>query len=398
MSPNQRKKINRQNASRSTGPRSDAGKLNSRLNALKHGLRAEAVALPFENRLEIEALMARWVEHYQPDGPAEETLVQLAARSALKIRRAAQVETAILAQQVRDSISRAHEQFADDLDRLKALFRTGPAQARRQLLDSYPGCQWAHRRWLEFQELVEHAGFLSQCDHLDQALRFLGADPDDLKSSDLDTFMFLMGNVAAAGARPAEVAYFLDPERTSADYAARYGVGLAYDREQGHRQLLSTIARELATLGSRIQQLGPEHQSLIYDAPTRALVPSDGVEARLLLRYSQSAESSFHRAYRELEARLAARADSEDEFTATGPLEVVAEAPAPNEANLVPEPTEVVAEEEVAVTIADPIPAPSGPPSPPDEPAPNWEGPAPVEEAPDSATIVGIAPFETASL
>ena len=40
---------NRENAKRSTGPRSRAGKANVRYNAMKHGLLAEAALLPDED-------------------------------------------------------------------------------------------------------------------------------------------------------------------------------------------------------------------------------------------------------------------------------------------------------------------------------------------------------------
>jgi hypothetical protein len=40
---------NRLNAQRSTGPRTEAGKANSRRNALKHGLTAEKMLLEYED-------------------------------------------------------------------------------------------------------------------------------------------------------------------------------------------------------------------------------------------------------------------------------------------------------------------------------------------------------------
>lgn len=47
---------NRRNAKKSTGPRTPAGKSNVRLNALKHGLTAQSVVLPFEDADAYEAL------------------------------------------------------------------------------------------------------------------------------------------------------------------------------------------------------------------------------------------------------------------------------------------------------------------------------------------------------
>lgn len=46
LTADERRAINRKNSERSTGPRSLARKARASLNALKHGLRAESVALP----------------------------------------------------------------------------------------------------------------------------------------------------------------------------------------------------------------------------------------------------------------------------------------------------------------------------------------------------------------
>jgi len=47
---------NRLNAQKSTGPKTDAGKLTTRLNSLKHGLAAQLTVLPFESQAEYDAL------------------------------------------------------------------------------------------------------------------------------------------------------------------------------------------------------------------------------------------------------------------------------------------------------------------------------------------------------
>jgi hypothetical protein len=46
LTAEERRQINRRNAQHATGPRSPQGKGISRRNALKHGLRAEALVLP----------------------------------------------------------------------------------------------------------------------------------------------------------------------------------------------------------------------------------------------------------------------------------------------------------------------------------------------------------------
>src|SRR5262245_6937390 len=85
---------NRRNAKLSTGP-SDESKSRTRLNGLKHGLRAAAGrVLPGECREELEALHLRWVKTLRPRDEAEEDLVSdiVDARWMLRRTKLAQFE------------------------------------------------------------------------------------------------------------------------------------------------------------------------------------------------------------------------------------------------------------------------------------------------------------------
>ena len=66
MSTSSERKIasNRANASHSTGPRTPAGKAKTRMNALKHGLRAEQVVIPGEDPKAFEAECAAWNQRF----------------------------------------------------------------------------------------------------------------------------------------------------------------------------------------------------------------------------------------------------------------------------------------------------------------------------------------------
>ena len=69
---------NRRNAKRSTGPRTPEGKTTSSLNAVTHGIFVKRFlngAAP-ETVAEIQALISAVREHYKPQGPLEEILVQ----------------------------------------------------------------------------------------------------------------------------------------------------------------------------------------------------------------------------------------------------------------------------------------------------------------------------------
>src|SRR6266567_9478057 len=60
---------NRRNALRSTGPRTENGKQQSRRNALKHGLTAETVIEPLENPEEYRVFEEAVVSEYLPQTP-----------------------------------------------------------------------------------------------------------------------------------------------------------------------------------------------------------------------------------------------------------------------------------------------------------------------------------------
>ena len=60
---------NRQNAKKSTGPRTEKGKAKSRLNAVTHGLTAWTVTpvLPNEDPKALEERILRWTEDWRPN-------------------------------------------------------------------------------------------------------------------------------------------------------------------------------------------------------------------------------------------------------------------------------------------------------------------------------------------
>src|ERR1019366_7398116 len=66
---------NRENAKKSTGPRTDEGKAASSRNRLLHGLRANKPILLDEAPAEFLLLIHAHLDRFQPVGPGEEKLV-----------------------------------------------------------------------------------------------------------------------------------------------------------------------------------------------------------------------------------------------------------------------------------------------------------------------------------
>ena len=86
---------NRQNAQKSTGPRTENGKRRSRLNALRHGLAAETVVEGLENPASYKKLQAAIVSHYTPQSPVEHELILRLASLLWRMRRATSIETGL---------------------------------------------------------------------------------------------------------------------------------------------------------------------------------------------------------------------------------------------------------------------------------------------------------------
>jgi hypothetical protein len=91
-----RKRANRQNAEQSSGPKSETGKLVSRQNALKHGLRAQQITIFDERQEDFEALQESLVNSLNPEGPLEEHLVHRIAACLWRLQRIPTLESGVL--------------------------------------------------------------------------------------------------------------------------------------------------------------------------------------------------------------------------------------------------------------------------------------------------------------
>ena len=85
--------VNKANAQKSTGPRTEAGKQRSSLNALRHGLTGQTVVLPTEDHSAYQRHSHAFLDEYQPKGATESQLVQSLSDTSWRLNRAAAVET-----------------------------------------------------------------------------------------------------------------------------------------------------------------------------------------------------------------------------------------------------------------------------------------------------------------
>jgi hypothetical protein len=96
MSKPYRAQINRANAQHSTGPKSEAGKKKSSLNALRHGLTGQIVVMPAEDLQAYQRHLASFTDEYHPQGATEAHLVQALADTSWRLNRVAALETNLL--------------------------------------------------------------------------------------------------------------------------------------------------------------------------------------------------------------------------------------------------------------------------------------------------------------
>ena len=125
MSSYKQIEANRRNAARSTGPRTAAGKLRSRQNAVRHGLTAETVVTAMEDAAEFKVFEAAISDDYRPKSVIEHLLVARLASLLWRLQRAASIETGLFQMQA-ESLRRQklEKEVADEAsDRRLRIFR-----------------------------------------------------------------------------------------------------------------------------------------------------------------------------------------------------------------------------------------------------------------------------------
>jgi hypothetical protein len=132
-----RMEANRKNALRSTGPKTVRGKDNAARNSLKHGLLAKSVVImdgaAKENKAEFNKLLNGLCHYFNPEGTAEELLVEEIAVCYWMERRAQIYENIEIRRQASDlaeyEASRERESGKEDLSRAPLLLDHMKAEA-----------------------------------------------------------------------------------------------------------------------------------------------------------------------------------------------------------------------------------------------------------------------------
>ena len=123
---------NRLNSQKSTGPRTEAGKSVSRMNALQTGIHAESHCIRGEDPAALAQLAAEYHAEFRPVTPLQRDLVDTLVDNQWKIRRLRALETELWRPQVKFN-SAAYEDLELRLDRLQRRLHSYERSSARAL-------------------------------------------------------------------------------------------------------------------------------------------------------------------------------------------------------------------------------------------------------------------------
>jgi hypothetical protein len=104
MSSDRQIEANKQNAQRSTGPRTADGRARVASNALKHGLTGRQIVLPGEDPAEFDSFRSDLMLDLAPQGALEEILAEKIVADVWRLRRIPQLEAAFYWREKRQKV------------------------------------------------------------------------------------------------------------------------------------------------------------------------------------------------------------------------------------------------------------------------------------------------------
>jgi len=184
-----KRRANRRNAKKSTGPKTPEGKQRSSRNAIKHGLLARHVVLaddPNEKPADFDQILEGLFDDFDPKNTIQRLLVERIAASYWRLRRAFRYEV----QAIRDR----RQDDANPLQQLSQQILGARPDPDRHLL---PG-ESALNRLLRYESMIDRElnRSLRQLHHLQRTI------PDIVPQPDTDASLRRLAPSRATGARP----------------------------------------------------------------------------------------------------------------------------------------------------------------------------------------------------
>ena len=312
------------------GPKSPEGRAKSRMNALKHGMRAATPVLPGEDQAAFDERLQKWTKDLAPRDEVEQFLVKRAVEFSWQLERADRA-LALSRKPAEDKITAVMDEVlalgrrlfwdpfgptslypqkveSDGMIRRRSWSSQiddpdDPARLVNRLESTAAGCAWMLDQWAELREILE-AGLVWQAPDRFKAIRLLGKQPLDAA-----TDQSILRLYCASGAMSPEKQDFKDiAEELFAEQAkifvervqGRLVPGLRpRDPEEGKAALLEIIAEE----EERLEALLAEHLER-----TNSIVDTGfdaGDECERLRRYQASCDRGLLRVLEALRKRRA---------------------------------------------------------------------------------------------
>ncbi len=305
------------------GPKTPEGRSRSRMNGLRHGMRAEAlVLLPGEDEEKFRRRLDAWAGDLQPHGAVERYQVETAVVASWRRDRCLRAETAVLTDRVLDAADPDPEAEDARARRLGARLARDPAAVAHKLRTTVAGCRWMLRRWDDLGATLDEAGFWEHS-RLHLALGLLGFTAPQWRDEWQVTGV-VMGYLSARrgvqttasdvrfalGGKPAAMSP-VEFEQELESMAA-----LATGNAEGRAGLKEVVAEARADLRARLEWVEEVEARRQATAADRAAF-DDSAAGQRRQRYEAMHERTLRSALRDLRVAQAQRlADEEDAVTA----------------------------------------------------------------------------------
>jgi len=313
MTSAKRVEANRKNASKSTGPKSDAGKARSARNSTKHGLTAQPEAAPDAPDGYRESLRA-WVDELRPSGVVERALVERACRGSWRLDRCARFEDASAARLARSAVDRHdldERARVVDLGRRLLVFPTpsgstdDPGVLVADLEQTARGAEWLFGRWASLGLALDEDGSWDTTRKV-EAIRLMGLRPEEIMSDRAAGAVVLACNAAVPKDTDVwGVGCMLAGHRHDhEEFRLRYETLVSRSpgsRNEGLRQLRALVRNATKRLEKRRAEVLDARAAADREgAADRALLDMGPSAALLLLRYEGASTRQLHKSLADL--------------------------------------------------------------------------------------------------
>ncbi len=204
MSISDRKlRANRLNSEKSTGPKTDAGKVRSRANSVRHGLSGEGVVVTSEDAAAIARRTELWKVEYQLDSPTKEWEFEQLVVNSVRVDQCQVRERAMRD----DLVCRALLLWEVDQEAAAAALGDRLAQrpdsVSKQLHQSKYGCLWMLDQWTDLGGVLD-AGKAWSDEQFQLALDLVGVPRHQREEVTLDDPAALVAEIECEDLRRAD--------------------------------------------------------------------------------------------------------------------------------------------------------------------------------------------------